>query len=73
MTGEMSEPPDALVEQLWRTLDVKREGRIDVKGLKKGLRRMDHRARPLSLREKDREKDDLESIANALAHGLCFF
>lgn len=36
---------DARVEKLWQTLDTQREGHLDVKGLKKGLRKIDHRRR----------------------------
>ncbi|KAL8722133.1 MAG: hypothetical protein Q9225_001326 [Loekoesia sp. 1 TL-2023] len=33
---------DARVEKLWQTLDTQKEGRLDVKGLKKGLKKIDH-------------------------------
>ncbi|KAL8931028.1 MAG: hypothetical protein Q9208_000130 [Pyrenodesmia sp. 3 TL-2023] len=33
---------DARVEKLWRTLDTQEEGRLDVRGLKRGLRKIDH-------------------------------
>ncbi|KAI4141896.1 MAG: hypothetical protein LQ341_003393 [Variospora aurantia] len=36
---------DQRVEKLWRTLDTKKEGHLDVKGLKQGLKKIDH---PLS-------------------------
>lgn len=34
---------DERVKTLWRTLDANGEDRLDLNGLKKGLRRMDHR------------------------------
>lgn len=40
------EPPtarDARVEELWQTLDTRKEGALDLSGLKKGLKKMDHR------------------------------
>lgn len=43
MDGESQNAQDARVEQLWRTLDTRKEGQLDLNGLKKGLRKMDHR------------------------------
>lgn len=34
---------DRRVEELWRKLDPQGAGELDVKGLQKGLRRIDHR------------------------------
>lgn len=34
---------DRRVEELWRKLDPQGVGELDVKGLQKGLRRIDHR------------------------------
>lgn len=34
---------DRRVEDLWRKLDPQGAGELDVKGLQKGLRRIDHR------------------------------
>jgi solute carrier family 25 phosphate transporter 23/24/25/41 len=34
---------DARVEQLWQRLDPQKKGELDLNGLKKGLRRIDHR------------------------------
>jgi len=34
---------DARVEKLWQTLDTRKEGQLDFNGLKKGLKKMDHR------------------------------
>ncbi|KAL8655608.1 MAG: hypothetical protein Q9210_000773 [Variospora velana] len=33
---------DQRVEKLWRTLDTQKEGHLDVKGLKRGLKKIDH-------------------------------
>ncbi|KAL3421034.1 Calcium-binding mitochondrial carrier SAL1 [Phlyctema vagabunda] len=33
---------DARIEQLWRKLDTQNKGRLDVHGLRKGLRKIDH-------------------------------
>ena len=38
---------DARVEGLWRKLDTQNEGHLDIKGLKLGLNKMDHRKPPL--------------------------
>ena len=43
MDGESQNAQDARVEKLWRTLDTKKEGALDLNGLKKGLKKMDHR------------------------------
>ncbi|KAI9842615.1 MAG: hypothetical protein M1837_007053 [Sclerophora amabilis] len=40
--GELQKSNDARVLRLWRTLDTRREGHVDLNGLRKGLRRMDH-------------------------------
>jgi solute carrier family 25 phosphate transporter 23/24/25/41 len=34
--------PDA-VDKLWEILDTRRQGYVDYNGLKRGLKRMDHR------------------------------
>lgn len=34
---------DARVEQLWRKLDVESKGELDLKGLKRGFKRIKHR------------------------------
>jgi solute carrier family 25 phosphate transporter 23/24/25/41 len=36
---------DARVEELWSTLDLRKQGQLDLAGLKKGLRKLDHRMR----------------------------
>lgn len=36
---------DARVEELWVSLEPERTGELDLKGLKKGLRKIDHRER----------------------------
>lgn len=46
MEPEDQKAQDARVEKLWRTLDTQKEGRLDVKGLKRGLRKIDHRKVP---------------------------
>ena len=43
MDRESQKAQDAHVEKLWRTLDTCGEGELDLNGLKKGLRKMDHR------------------------------
>ena len=40
---------DARVEKLWQTLDTQKEGHLDVKGLKKGLKKIDHRSFSVTL------------------------
>lgn len=42
MAGE-DEELDARVERLWRALDTRKEGRLDAKGLRRGLESIDHR------------------------------
>ena len=37
---------DARVEKLWKELDPKDKGELDLKGLQKGLRKIDHRELP---------------------------
>lgn len=34
---------DARVDELWATLDMRKQGQLDLAGLKKGLRKLDHR------------------------------
>jgi solute carrier family 25 phosphate transporter 23/24/25/41 len=34
---------DARVDELWATLDTRKQGQLDLAGLKKGLRKLDHR------------------------------
>lgn len=41
--GESQNQRDARVEQLWTKLDPGRTGELDLKGLQRGLKKIDHR------------------------------
>jgi solute carrier family 25 phosphate transporter 23/24/25/41 len=41
--GESKDERDERVARLWETLDARKEGHIDLNGLKKGLKKIDHR------------------------------
>lgn len=43
MDGEDQTAQDARVEKLWKTLDTRNEGRLNLNGLKKGLSEINHR------------------------------
>jgi solute carrier family 25 (mitochondrial phosphate transporter), member 23/24/25/41 len=43
MDGETEKERDKRLEKLWNTLDATGDGQIDINGLKKGLKKMDHR------------------------------
>lgn len=43
MDGEDQATQDARVESLWRSLDTRNEGQLNLNGLKKGLGKIDHR------------------------------
>ena len=43
MDGESHDDREKRLHELWRTLDPKQEGQIDIHGLRKGLKKMDHR------------------------------
>ena len=45
--GESQNQRDARVESLWAKLDPGRTGELDLKGLRKGFRKIDHRKQPL--------------------------
>ncbi|KAI4142382.1 MAG: hypothetical protein L6R39_004956 [Caloplaca ligustica] len=49
---------DARVEKLWQTLDTRKEGHLDVRGLRRGLRKIDH---PLKNAD-DMLKDVLKAV-----------
>ena len=51
MDAEPQNAADARVEQLWQTLDTRKEGQLDINGLKRGLKKMDHRESTLSCLE----------------------
>ncbi|KAL9619056.1 MAG: hypothetical protein Q9160_006311 [Pyrenula sp. 1 TL-2023] len=42
MDGESQKDRDARIEKLWCTLDSRKEGQIDINGLRRGLTKMDH-------------------------------
>ena len=42
MNGETSEHRKARIEKLWNNLDTQGAGELDISGLKKGLKKMDH-------------------------------
>lgn len=44
MDTETANAQDARVDALWATLDTRNQGQLDLLGLKKGLRKLDHRA-----------------------------
>lgn len=40
---ESKDEREKRVDKLWETLDTRKEGHIDLTGLKKGLKKIDHR------------------------------
>ncbi|KAI9852335.1 MAG: hypothetical protein M1838_001040 [Thelocarpon superellum] len=42
MDDDPLDAQDARVEQLWRVLDTRKEGQLDITALKRGLKKMDH-------------------------------
>ena len=43
MDTQSASVTDARVDKLWSTLDTRKQGHLDLAGLKKGLRKLDHR------------------------------
>jgi solute carrier family 25 (mitochondrial phosphate transporter), member 23/24/25/41 len=43
MEGEDQRAQDERVERLWQDLDTQGEGKLSLQGLRRGLRKMDHR------------------------------
>jgi solute carrier family 25 (mitochondrial phosphate transporter), member 23/24/25/41 len=43
MDEETDKQRDERLKKLWKTLDSSGDGQIDLHGLKKGLKKMDHR------------------------------
>lgn len=43
MDTQSASVTDARVDNLWSTLDTRKQGHLDLVGLKKGLRKLDHR------------------------------
>ncbi len=43
MEREDQRAQDERVENLWRTLDTRKEGQLSLNGLKSGLKKLDHR------------------------------
>jgi solute carrier family 25 phosphate transporter 23/24/25/41 len=41
--GESQDECDERVAKLWQSLGVRKDGRLDLNGLKKGLKKIDHR------------------------------
>lgn len=41
--GESENECERRVAKLWETLDIRKEGRLDLNGLKKGFKKIDHR------------------------------
>ena len=42
MDGETREARDTRIQALWKTLDTRSQGQLDLDGLKKGLKKLDH-------------------------------
>ncbi|KAI9826096.1 MAG: hypothetical protein M1832_000545 [Thelocarpon impressellum] len=53
MPSEPQNAIDARVEQLWRILDTRQEGQLDINGLRRGLKKMDHPLKNADLLLKD--------------------
>lgn len=47
MRSDDQHAQDTRVERLWRTLDTQNEGHLDIRGLRKGLKQIDHRLSPI--------------------------
>jgi solute carrier family 25 phosphate transporter 23/24/25/41 len=47
-TNNSASVANARVDQLWATLDTRKQGHLDLPALKKGLRKLDHRRAGLS-------------------------
>lgn len=43
MDNVRAKAQDARVDALWATLDTRKQGKLDLPALKKGLRKLDHR------------------------------
>jgi len=43
LPGETQNERDSRIEDLWQKLDLKKKGKLDLSGLKKGLSKIDHR------------------------------
>lgn len=43
MDDKRASVADARVDELWATLDTRKQGNLDLPALKKGLRKLDHR------------------------------
>jgi solute carrier family 25 phosphate transporter 23/24/25/41 len=43
MDKQSASVADARVDELWTTLDMRKQGYLDIAGLRKGLRKLDHR------------------------------
>ena len=41
--AESQNQRDARIEQIWKKLDFQHKGELDLKGLQKGLKKIDHR------------------------------
>lgn len=41
--GESKDERDQRVAKLWESVDVQKKGQLDINGLKKGFKRIDHR------------------------------
>ncbi len=59
MDEETDKERDERLNKLWNTLDSGGDGQIDVKGLKRGLKKMDHRKK-LDGHEKKRKLNHLQ-------------
>jgi solute carrier family 25 phosphate transporter 23/24/25/41 len=42
MNGESNEHRDQRIKELWRSLDTRKQGELDLRGLQRGLRSIDH-------------------------------
>ena len=50
MDGESEAARESRILSLWKKLDTNDQGTLDVEGLKKGLKKIDHRTHPLKRR-----------------------
>lgn len=64
MDGEDPSVQDARCRKLWQVLDTKKEGQLNVNGLKKGLQQLDHRECTLTYRYQA-SNDPTSALKNA--------
>lgn len=71
-TEESNDDREKRVSKLWETLDVRKEGQIDLNGLKRSFRKIDHRKYSVTGSHATRQVTDSGAVSISSQKCRCY-